>query len=248
MLLFLRKTLVFSLAVLVGGCASLAASNPNALWQIVSEQCVPPEQSIGKPGVCTDVNLKKHYAILKDIVGDTQYLLIPTDRVSGIESPLILQPDAPDYWVDAWSARHYVSERAKIQLQDDQIGLEINSQFRRSQQQLHIHIDCMREDIVSALAPYRDQVLFQWHPATLDKQRYRVMRVPNLDGENNPFRIVARDHPGSDQMAQQTILVTGAGQTTKDGWLIVNSALNIEDGSGTAEPLLDHECKLAKHG
>ena len=248
MLLFLRKTLIFSLAVIVGGCASLAASNPNALWQIVSEQCVPPEQSMGKPGVCTDVNLKKHYAILKDIVGDTQYLLIPTDRVSGIESPLILQPDAPDYWVDAWNARHYVNERAKVQLQDDQLGLEINSQFRRSQQQLHIHIDCMRDDIVAALAPYRDQVLFQWHPATLDKQRYRVMRVPNLDGENNPFRVVARDHPGSADMAQQTILVTGAGRTTKDGWLIVNSALNIEDGSGTAEPLLDHECMLAKHG
>jgi CDP-diacylglycerol pyrophosphatase len=248
MLHFLRKTLVFSLAVLVGGCATLAASNPNALWQIVSQQCVPPEQSTGKPGVCTDVNLKKHYAILKDIEGNTQFLLIPTDRVTGIESPLILQPDAPDYWVDAWDSRHYVDERAKVLLPDDQIGLEINSKFRRSQSQLHIHIDCMRDDIVRELAPYRDQVLDEWHPATLDNQRYRVMRVANLEGENNPFRIVARDHPGPDEMAQQTILVTSAGPTTKDGWLVVNSALNIENGSGTAEPLLDHECKIAKHG
>jgi CDP-diacylglycerol pyrophosphatase len=248
MLQFLRKTLVFSLAVLVGGCATLAASNPDALWKIVHEQCVPAEQSNGKPGVCTDVNLAKRYAILKDIVGNTQFLLIPTDRVTGIESPLILAPDAPDYWVDAWDSRHYVDERAKVLLPDNQIGLEINSQFRRSQNQLHIHIDCMREDIVAALVPYRDQVLDRWRPVTLDKQQYRVMRVANLMAQNNPFRVVARDHPGSDQMAEQTILVTSAGPTTKDGWLIVNSALNIEDGSGTAEPLLDHECKIAKHG
>src|SRR5215813_207453 len=114
MLESLRKTLVFSLAMFVGGCASLAASNPNALWQIVHEQCVPPEQSTGRPGVCTDVNLAKRYAILKDIVGSTQFLLIPTDRIAGIESPQILEPDAPDYWVDAWHSRHYVSARAKV--------------------------------------------------------------------------------------------------------------------------------------
>ncbi|CAB3750336.1 CDP-diacylglycerol diphosphatase [Paraburkholderia solisilvae] len=248
MLQFLRKTLVFSLAVFAGGCATLAASNPDALWKIVHEQCVPAEQANGKPGVCTDVNLTKRYAILKDIVGDTQFLLIPTDRVTGIESPLILAPDAPDYWVDAWDSRHYVDERAKVQLPDNQIGLEINSQFRRSQNQLHIHIDCMREDVVAALAPYRDQVLDRWRPVTLDKQHYRVMRVTNLMAQNNPFRVVARDRPGSDQMAEQTIFVTSAGPTTRDGWLIVNSALNIEDGSGTAEPLLDHACKIAKHG
>jgi CDP-diacylglycerol pyrophosphatase len=248
MLNFLRKTLVFSLAVLVGGCASLAASNPNALWQIVHEQCVPREQSMGKPGVCTSVDLSKRYAILKDIEGSTQFLLIPTDTVTGIESPLILEPDAPDYWVDAWNARHYVNERAKVQLPDDQIGLEINSKFRRSQSQLHIHIDCMRADIVAALAPYRDETLGMWRPATLDGQHYRVMRVANLQAENNPFRIVARDYPSADQMAEQTILVTSAGPTSKDGWLIVNSALNIDNGSGNAEPLLDHQCVIAKHG
>ncbi|CAB3756963.1 CDP-diacylglycerol diphosphatase [Paraburkholderia humisilvae] len=248
MLDFLRKTLVFSLAVLVGGCASLAASNPDALWEIVNGQCVPSEQTTGKPSVCTKVDLAKRYAVLKDIQGNTQFLLIPTDRVTGIESPLILKPDAPDYWVDAWDSRHYVSERAKVQLPDNQLGLEINSKFRRSQSQLHIHIDCVQPDIVAALAPYRDDVLNQWRPVTLDGQRYRVMRVADLSGENNPFRIVARDHPGSDEMAEQTIFVTGTGQTNKDGWLIVNSALNIEDGSGTAEPLLDHQCVIAKHG
>jgi CDP-diacylglycerol pyrophosphatase len=43
--------------------------------------------------------------VLKDIHGVLQYLLIPTARVSGIESPLLLQADAPDYWAAAWQAR-----------------------------------------------------------------------------------------------------------------------------------------------
>ncbi|CAB3756966.1 CDP-diacylglycerol diphosphatase [Paraburkholderia humisilvae] len=244
----LQKALICSLALFVVGRATLAASNPDTLWNIISEQCVPAQQTTAKPGECTNVNLTKRYAIYKDAAGNTQFLLIPTDRVTGIESPLILKADAPDYWVDAWDSRHYVSERAQVQLPGNQVGLAINSKFRRSQSQLHIHIDCMRADIVAALAPFRDEALNRWRPVTLDGLRYRVMRVDNLSGGNNPFRVVARGHPGTDQMAEQTILVTSAGPTTRNGWLIVNSALNIEDGSGTAEPLLDHQCVIAKHG
>ncbi len=245
---FLRKIVVLLLATAASGCAHLAASNPNALWMIVDHQCVPATKTSGGPGACTAVDLAQRYAILKDINGNTQYLLIPTDRVSGIESPSILEPDAPDYWVDAWNARHYVEKRLDLGLPHDQIGLEINSEFRRSQSQLHIHIDCMQRHIVDALAAHRDDVLDKWRWTTLDGQRYRVMRVATLSGENDPFRVVARDRQGPDAMANQTILVTGAGPSNKDGWLIVNSGLNIEGGSGTAEDLLDHACRIAMHG
>ena len=43
----------------------------------------------------------------------------------------------------------------KAPLAANQFGLEINSEFRRSQQQLHIHMDCMRTDVIDALAAYR---------------------------------------------------------------------------------------------
>jgi CDP-diacylglycerol pyrophosphatase len=248
MLDLLRRSLAVSLAAAaLAGCAALPASNPNALWEIVDGQCVPSQKANGTPGNCTLVNLAKHYAILKDIFGHTQYLLIPTDRITGIESPLILAPDAQDYWVDAWEARRFTEQRAKKTMPDNQLGLEINAKARRSQSQLHIHIDCMRPDVIGILAPHRGDVLGQWQWLTLDGERYRVMRVANLEGENNPFRVVARDQQGSAAMAQQTILVTGTGETNKDGWLIVNSGLNIENGSGNAERLLDHECRIAQH-
>jgi CDP-diacylglycerol pyrophosphatase len=48
-------------------------------------------------------------------------------------------------------------------------------------------------------------------------------------------------------MAQQTILVTGAGPKDSDGWLVVNSGLELDDGSGTAEGMLDHACRIGMH-
>jgi CDP-diacylglycerol pyrophosphatase len=47
-------------------------------------------------------------------------------------------------------------------------------------------------------------------------------------------------------MATQTILVTGAGPTADtDGWLILNSGIDIDNGSGSAEGLMDHACRVA---
>lgn len=197
--------------------------------------------------MCTSVDLSKHYAILKDINGNTQYLLIPTDRISGIESPQILAADAPAYWGDAWSQRQDVGSRIGLTFPPEQLGLEINSKYRRTQQQLHIHMDCMREDIIRALKPYREIAPDTWHWTTLDGSRYRVMRITSLTGASDPFRVVARDRQGDGAMAQQTILVTGAGRSDNDGWLIVNSGLELDDGSGTAEGLLDHQCLIGMH-
>jgi CDP-diacylglycerol pyrophosphatase len=227
-------------------CAHLAAVDSNALWKIVDLRCVPSQQATGTPGQCTAVDLDRRYAILKDIVGRSQYLLIPTDRITGIESPLVLAPHAQDYWVDAWQARTYVEKSVKRSLPDNQLGLEINSQYRRTQNQLHIHIDCMRGDISEALARHAKDSPDEWRWDTLDGNRYRIMRVSSLGAADNPFRIVARDNQGAQVMAAQTILVTGAGPSAdKDGWLIVNSGLDVDNGSGSAESLQDHACRVA---
>ncbi|WP_144141513.1 CDP-diacylglycerol diphosphatase [Paraburkholderia sp. BCC1884] len=237
---------VLAIAFAASACARLAAVDSEALWKIVDLRCVPSQQATGTPGQCTTVDLDKRYAILKDIVGRSQHLLIPTDRITGIESPLILAPQAKDYWVDAWDARLYVEKSVKRTLPDNQLGLEINSAYRRTQNQLHIHIDCMRTDIGDALARHAHDTPGEWHWDTLDGNRYRIMRVTSLAHDDNPFRLVARDNHGADTMATQTILVTGAGPSaTQDGWLIVNSGIDVNDGSGTAEGLLDHACRVA---
>jgi CDP-diacylglycerol pyrophosphatase len=245
--LFLMKRAIGIVAVTIAAtsCAHIAALDPDALWKIVGGQCVPQEQAMGRPGQCTSVNLTGHYAILKDISGISQHLLIPTERITGIESPSILEPNAPEYWADGWNERKVVEDSLGEPLAGNQFGLEINSKYRRSQQQLHIHMDCMRTNVITALAPYRDAPLGKWKWDTLDGARYRIMRVSSLSHASNPFRIVARDHSGSEAMATQTILVTGAGPSPEqDGWLVVNGGMDVSDGSGTAEGLLDHRCLL----
>lgn len=249
-----RRRRIFVLAacavLVAAGCSVLAAADPNALWQIVDLDCVPAARTKGTTGICAGVDLPGHFALLKDRAGVAQHLLIPTDRISGIESPRLLQPDAPNYWADAWNARRYVDaalQKAKrAPRTDDRIGLEINSAMRRSQEQLHIHIDCMRADAASALAEHRRDPPRIWTAATIDGTRYRIMRIPGPAFDFNPFDIVARDRHSPDMMATQTILVTGAGKSADEaGWLIVNSSLDTDGGTGSAETLLDHQCASA---
>lgn len=227
-------------------CARLDTVDSDALWKIVDIRCVPSQQATGTPGQCTSVDLDKRYVILKDIVGRSQHLLIPTDRITGIESPLVLAPHAQDYWVDAWGSRHYVEKSVRRALPDNELGLEINSEYRRSQNQLHIHIDCMRREVSQALASHARDTPGKWRWDTIGGERYRIMRVMSLDQASNPFRIVARDNRGTAAMGTQTILVTGAGPSAEtDGWLILNSGTQVDDGSGTAEGLMDHACRVA---
>ncbi|RQH05432.1 CDP-diacylglycerol diphosphatase [Paraburkholderia dinghuensis] len=231
----------------VGGCARLSTVDSDALWKIVGGQCVPNARDTGKPAPCTTVDLQNRFAVLKDISGRAQYLLIPTDRVPGIESPQILYAGSPEYWVGAWNAGRHVNARIDMQLAANQLGLEINSSTQRSQNQLHIHVDCMRTDITDALAAHRADPPGVWSWITLDGKRYRVTRVTSLQERDNPFRVVARDLVPEQTMGAQTILVTGAGpDADRYGWLIVNSGRDVEGGTGTAEGLLDHACGVAR--
>lgn len=244
------KRLLVVLSALAAGCATLAAADPNALWQIVHFDCAPAARSTGRTGMCASVDLDRRFAILKDRSGVAQHLLIPTDRISGIESPQLLAASARNYWADAWQARSYVQaslvKSRRRPLADDQLGLEINSAYRRSQEQLHIHIDCMRASATEALSRHRHDAPGRWAWDTVDGVRYRIMRVDGPAFAADPFDIVAHDRAAPDAMAKQTILVTGAGPSAeRDGWLILDSATDLDGGTGSAEVLLDHRCETA---
>jgi CDP-diacylglycerol pyrophosphatase len=152
----------------VAGGIPAADGDPNALWTIVNGQCVPDERANGDPAPCALVDLdggeQQGYAVLKDLVGATQYLLIPTARIDGIESPQIIAADAPNYFADAWHARSFTEQRAGRALSRDWISLAINSADARTQDQLHIHIDCVRAEVRQALAAHVDDIGPTWAP------------------------------------------------------------------------------------
>ncbi len=239
------------LALLLAGLAPTArAADPSALWHIVHARCVPDEQSKRDPAPCAAVDLAGGYAVLKDRDGATQFLLIPTARVSGIEDVAILAPDAPNYWDAAWQARHDVEQRAGHALARDVLSLAINSPSGRTQDQLHIHIDCIRADVRAALAQHQAQIGPQWSefPIPLAGHRYRAMRLPGADlGTTNPFRVLAAGVKQA-EMAEHTLVLAGATfAPDQPGFILLDDRADLATGDhASGEELQDHDCALAR--
>ena len=171
------------------------------------------------------MNRRGGYAVLKDLVGRTQVLLIPTARVRGIESPRLLADGAPNYWQAAWNARRFFEHQAGGAVAREDIGMAINSTYGRSQEQLHIHIDCLRDGVKAALAAHEDAIGQDWSafPQVLAGERYMARRVdgPEL-GDRNPFKLLARDPAARADMGAWTLAVIGArfedGRRASSSW------------------------------
>src|SRR6516164_5792910 len=127
-------------------------ADSSRLWSIVHDQCVAGQRMLRDPKPCSEVNLangeENGYALLQDLFGRTHYLLIPTRRVYGIESPELLLPDSPNYWQAAWLAKKYIASQFGQILPRNKVGMSINSAMQRSQDQLHIHIDCIQPEVL----------------------------------------------------------------------------------------------------
>jgi CDP-diacylglycerol pyrophosphatase len=231
--------------------ATAHAADPSALWHITNGQCVPHMRDGGDPAPCVIADLKAGYVILKDRVGATQFLLMPTERISGIESPEILAPAAPNYWDQAWHARQQTVSRAGKPLPREALSLAVNSLYGRSQDQLHIHIDCVRPDVRDALAANRDRIGQHWSPlpVPLIGQPWRAIRVDGEDlGAINPFRLLASGEPvAQTEMASHTLVVVGMTWTGgQPGFTVLDGTADPAAGNrGSGEDLQDHDCALA---
>ena len=226
------------------------AASPDVLKQIVEVACVPTMQATGHPLPCRKVDLDRRFAVLKDILGKTQYLVLPTDPIAGIEAPELLKPDAPNFWQFSWEARSFVEEAAGRTIPRDYVGLAINSAKGRSQNQLHIHIDCVRQDVLQALRRYRASIGDTWSPmpVRLRGHRYLAMRVEGSElGAADPFKLLAdKVSRARAAMADQTLVVIGMTfKNGKPGFYILNDHVGATPGDqASGEELLDHNCSL----
>ncbi|MHB8730562.1 MAG: CDP-diacylglycerol diphosphatase [bacterium] len=236
--------------------AATAFADPNVLWNIVHTKCVPNEQQHGNPAPCRLVDLsggeQNGYVVLKDLVGATQFLLIPTARVTGIESPLLLAPGAPNYFAYAWRSRTYVDRMLKKTLPRDDVSLAINSVTGRSQNQLHIHIDCVRADVRAILKSAVAIIGAHWGAvgAPLAGHTYLAMKVAgaHLD-QVNPFTLLADGVPGARaDMGHHTLVVVGATLSGgRPGFILLDDHTNPAAGDdASGEELQDHACAIAK--
>lgn len=222
--------------------------DPDALWRIVSEQCVPGARSGAAANPCAKIDLDEGYVVFKDRNGIGQYLLMPTRHIDGIESPELVEPGAPNYWRNAWDARFYLERAIGTSLAREEVGLAVNSASGRSQNHLHIHIDCMQPQVTAALAALRTAIGEQWTelPMPLPGHTYRARLI--VDGtlrNTDPFQLLFADiQPRGEAMADQTLLLTGT--SLSDGqpaFILLNDSVEPGDNA-SAEELLDHSCSV----
>jgi CDP-diacylglycerol pyrophosphatase len=249
--------LIYALVIFLTGVAGSPQDTlpRSALWEVVHNVCVPGQSLQHNPNPCLRVELnrgiEKGFAILKDPRGAAQFLLIPTVRISGIESPAILEPNAMNYFADAWEARTFINAALERILPRDGVGLAINSVLSRSQDQLHIHIACVHPNVLEALQKNQGRIGNRWarFNVSLVGRYYAAIWVSGEDlGPNNPFRLLAESLPDAPRnIGDRTLVVIGLTRTDgSKGFVILTDHVKKASGDlANGEELLDHTCRIA---
>jgi len=235
-----------ALGALLAGRAALA--DRMALWRIVHGQCVPAAQKgAAMPPPCLEA--KGPTAVIKDRNGVAQLLAIPTARVTGIEDPALLRADAPNYFADAWRARRLMAAYLKPMPAREGVGIAINSEFARSQDQLHLHVDCLKREVVEALADYAPHLDGQWRPMTvaLDGRKYWARRADSADLAGvDPFRLLSAQMPKARaEMGHWSLAALPVNFAGQPGFALLADHAELAAG-GHAEDLQDHDCAVAR--
>lgn len=109
-LLFLVMIVIAVVAAGIGYW-KLTGEESDTLRKIVLEECLPNQQQNQNPSPCAEVKPNAGYVVLKDLNGPLQYLLMPTYRINGTESPLLTDPSTPNFFWLAWQGRDFMSKK-----------------------------------------------------------------------------------------------------------------------------------------
>src|SRR5262249_45917947 len=140
------------------------------------------------------------FAVLQAPLSATHVIVVPTARISGIESRNLESKDAPNYWQAAWDARRFVEQGARRRLPRDKIGMAINSAATRSQDQLHIHVSCVAPGVADFLRRHQGEIRGAWSPmrARLAGHRFLAMKIDTESlAQVDPFKLLARHAPAN---------------------------------------------------
>jgi CDP-diacylglycerol pyrophosphatase len=190
------------------------------------------------------------------------FLTLPTKAITGIEDAQVnffrsrsdvSSSYSPNYWTLAWSwldktvVATYENQHSGQTLTPDRLGLAINSPKARTEDQLHIHMACIKPQVQSALTKVQLQTCTQppceWSDPVLilKPYSYQVVVVNSLTSLN-PFLIMKSISNFDSDKA--TLVVTGQ-PGTGNYYLLEDYAHTLDNGKydkGAGEGLLDEDC------
>jgi CDP-diacylglycerol pyrophosphatase len=216
---------------------------------IVQQQCVRHWLESHDPAPCVSVNtvgkgpLSDGFAVLHDLKGGAHFLLIPTRTITGIESVEARAPGALNYFDAAWRVRGVLATTIGHPLPRSAVGLAVNSIHSRSQDELHIHISCLRPLVYRALEAQASRIGDTWSGISIGLWHYQAIRIQGAElGTTNPFVLLANLLPGAqDSMSEYTLLVAGAQFQEGPGFIVLAGR-----DEPAAELLLDSTCAVGK--
>jgi len=246
-----KKILLLILVVIIlaaGGWYWMKAGNPNALRHIVLDQCLPNQLQHRNPAPCAQVKPDVGYVVFKDRNGPLQYLLMPTYRIKGTESPLLTEPNTPNFFWLAWQSRNFMSMKRGAEVPDSAISLTINSPTGRTQNHFHIHISCLRPDVREKLNAAQGQISTQWlpFPGGLEGHEYLARRVTENElVQRSPFMMLAEELPEArDHMGRFALAMA---QQSDGSFVLLATERNLLTlNRASAEELQDHQCDILK--
>ena len=211
----------------------------------IEQRCAAHWQAQHDAAPCEEVG--SDHVVLADRKGGAHFLLIATRPLAGIESPALLAPDAPNYFAAAWRARDRLDQVVGHHIERGAVGLAVNPLHHRTQDQLHIHIECLRPAVAEALNAAAGHLApGRWEPLLIEGADYEALRVDGEElGEVNPFKLLsahlALENPADrPTMDDHTLILAGRQFPTAPGFVL------LAGRARAGELLLDSTCALAQ--
>jgi CDP-diacylglycerol pyrophosphatase len=212
----------------------------------VVQACALAQRSLGSPFPCLDVNVasgpEPGFAVLRAPGSPTHIIVAPLVRIPGIESSVLQKSEAGTYWRAALNVRPLVQAGAPTNVPLSSIGLAINSDLTRSQDQLHIHAECIKPRILITVRAQSAGLTDVWQPLPepIDRSPFFARRASKdeITG-GNLFAELARLPGEQGDLSGVTAAVIGLDPGGDEGGFVV---LGSRSRRRTVEGFFQDDC------
>lgn len=244
----IKQGMLLAGILMLAGCA-----RSDALWGVVDKLCMTNYQQTKSPAPCQQIYMPEGqvhgFSVIQNPRYPYHFVLVPTAKMAGIESPELSASGRTDYFGYAWLMRRLLAWQYGASVPDDKLGLAINSAYGRSQNQLHIHLTCLREDVRRQLLAERPYIDEEWRllPDKLLRQTWYARRVmqPTVMGIDPIHSVASYFHLTPEQLAEWGVAVIPTLYGTQKGFIMLTTRRGWDrNNRASVEALLDKECAI----